>query len=144
MKQEIKLGDKVEVLHGAYKGKTGTVVGMMVLGKDYADPYYEVNMDCEVEERYKCRKTRVTPNNIIGGVLVSDIEVIKPYGEIGVDLCDVIDPGVELPQDNSIAEEYRAYRELRDAIYQAELDVIKKFQEEQRGPYAPRFKKKGE
>lgn len=80
MKQEIKLGDKVEVLHGAYKGKTGTIVGMMVLDQDYADPYYEVNMDCEVEERYKCRQTMITPSNIIGGVVASDIKLISHYG----------------------------------------------------------------
>lgn len=60
------------------------------------------------------------------------------------DLEDVIDPNVDLPQDNSLAEEYWAERELQDAIYQAELDVIKKFKEEHRGPYALRFKKKGE
>lgn len=80
MKQEIKLGDKVEVLHGAYKGKTGTIVGMMVLDQDYADPYYDVNMDCEVEERHKCRKTMITPSNIIGGVVASDIKLISHYG----------------------------------------------------------------
>lgn len=38
MKQGIKLGDKVEVLHGAYRGKTGTIVGMMVLDQDYTGP----------------------------------------------------------------------------------------------------------
>lgn len=80
MKQEIKLGDKVEVLHGAYKGKTGTIVGMMVLDQDYADPYYEVNMDCEVEERHKCHKSLIKPNNIIGGVIASDIKLISHYG----------------------------------------------------------------
>lgn len=80
MKQEIKLGNKVEVLHGAYKGKTGTIVGMMVLDQDYADPYYDVNMDCEVEERHKCRKTMITPSNIIGGVVASDIKLISHYG----------------------------------------------------------------
>lgn len=80
MKQGIKLGDKVEVLHGAYRGKTGTIVGMTVLDQDYADPYYEVNMDCEVEERHKCHKTMITPSNIMGGVIASDIKLISHYG----------------------------------------------------------------
>lgn len=84
MKEEIKIGDKVELLHGAYKGKTGTIVGMMMLGQDYANPYYEVNMDIEVEERYKCRKTMKTPNNIIGGVTASDIKLISHYGHFKV------------------------------------------------------------
>lgn len=80
MKQEIKLGDKVEVLHGAYKGKTGTIVGMMVLDQDYADPYYEVDMDCEVEERHKCLNMMRTPSNRIGGIIASDIKLISHYG----------------------------------------------------------------
>ena len=79
MKKEIKLGDKVELLHGVYKGKTGTIVGMMMLDQYYADPYYEVNMDIEVEERHKCRKTMKIPNNIIGGVTASDIKLISHY-----------------------------------------------------------------
>lgn len=37
-------------------------------------------MDCEVEERHKCRKTMITPSNIIGGVIASDIKLISHYG----------------------------------------------------------------
>lgn len=78
---EIKLGDKVEVLHGVYKGKTGTIVGMMVLDQDYTDPYYEVEMGCEVPEKYKCRKTLIGSNNVIGGVSADELEVISPTSQ---------------------------------------------------------------
>lgn len=78
MKQEIKLGDTVKVSRGVFKDKIGVVVGMIVLGNDFDDPYYEVDMNCEVPEKYKCRKTLIGSNNVIGGVSAEELEVVCP------------------------------------------------------------------
>lgn len=73
---EIKVGDKVRVLNGQFANKTGVVVGIIACNKDYSDPYYEVDMDCQVPNKYKCRKTLITPNNVVGGFNAHDFEVI--------------------------------------------------------------------
>lgn len=75
--QEVKIGDVVKVLRGQFAGETGVVVGMIACFGDYTDPYYEVNMDCEVPDKYKCRKnTLAQPNNVIGGLSAYEFEVI--------------------------------------------------------------------
>lgn len=78
MKQEINLGDAVKVLDGVFKDKTGVVVGKIALGNDFDDPYYEVEMQCEVPDKYKCRKTLIGSNNVIGGVSAEELEVVCP------------------------------------------------------------------
>lgn len=76
--QEINLGDAVKVLDGLFKDKTGVVVGKIAVGNDFDDPYYEVDMNCEVPEKYKCRKTLIGSNNVIGGVSAEGLEVVCP------------------------------------------------------------------
>ncbi len=73
---EIKVGDKVRVSKGRFTGETGVIVGIIVCGRDYADPYYEVDMDCEVPDKYKCRKSLISQNNVIGGLSAYEFEVI--------------------------------------------------------------------
>lgn len=74
--QEVKLGDVVMLLVGSFAGETGIVVGISACRNDYADPYYEVDMNCEAPEKYKCRKTLITPNNVVGGLSAYEFEVI--------------------------------------------------------------------
>ena len=75
--QEVKIGDVVKVLRGQFAGETGVVVGIIACIGDYTDPYYEVDMECEVPDKYKCRKnTLAQPNNVIGGLSVYEFEVI--------------------------------------------------------------------
>lgn len=74
--QEVKLGDVVKVLVGQFAGETGIIVGISACHNDYTDPYYEVDMNCEVPEKYKCRKTLMTPNNVIGGLSAHEFKVI--------------------------------------------------------------------
>lgn len=76
MKQEIKLGDTVKVLEGQFKYETGIVVGINTYDKDFDDPYYEVEMQCEVPDKYKCRKTLIGDNNVIGGLSADELEVL--------------------------------------------------------------------
>jgi len=75
-KQMVALGDVVKILVGNFAGERGVVKGMMVIDNDFTDPYYEVEMECEVPDEYKCRKTLLTPNNVIGGVSAYEFEVI--------------------------------------------------------------------
>lgn len=75
---ELKLGDTVKVLEGVFKDKIGVVVGINTYDKDFDDPYYEVEMQCEVPDKYKCRKTLIGPNNVIGGVSAEKLEVVCP------------------------------------------------------------------
>ena len=76
--QEINLGDAVKVLDGLFKDKTGVVVGKIAVGNDFDDPYYEVEMQCEVPDKYKCRKTLIGSNNVIAGVSAEELEVVCP------------------------------------------------------------------
>lgn len=89
--QEVKIGDVVKVLVGQFAGETGIVVGIIACDKsDYTNLYYEIALNCEVPEKYKCRKTLVTPNNVAGGFSAHDFEVIgnrapkQPSSEIKV------------------------------------------------------------
>lgn len=89
--QEVKIGDVVKVLVGQFAGETGIVVGIIACDKyDYTDHYYEIALNCEVPEKYKCRKTLVTPNNVAGGFSAHEFEVIgnrapkQPSNEIKV------------------------------------------------------------
>lgn len=89
--QEVKIGDVVKVLVGQFTGETGIVVGIIACDKsDYTDHYYEIALNCEVPEKYKCRKTLITPNNVAGGFTAHDFEVIgnrapiQPSNEIKV------------------------------------------------------------
>lgn len=75
--QEVKIGDVAKVLVGQFAGETGIVVGIIACDKsDYTDLYYEIALSCEVPEKYKCRKTLITPNNVVGGFAAHDFEVI--------------------------------------------------------------------
>ena len=88
--QEVKLGDVVEMLRGQFAGEKGVVVGIIAYGNDYTDPYYEVDMQCEVPDKYKCRKTLISPNNVVGGFSACEFVVCgnrapkKPTDEIKV------------------------------------------------------------
>lgn len=73
---ELKLGDIVKVLQGKFAGKTGHVVGISAYGNDFTDPYYDVYMYCEVPEEYRCRKTLINANHVIGGLCADELEVI--------------------------------------------------------------------
>ncbi len=75
-KQKVALGDLVMILVGEFVGKNGVIKGISVCGNDFTDPYYEVDMACEVPDKYKCRKTLIKPNNVIGGLSASEFEVI--------------------------------------------------------------------
>lgn len=74
--QEVKLGDVIKVLVGQFAGETGVIVSISACRNDYTDPYYEADMNCEVPDKYKCRKTLISPNNVIGGLSATDFEVI--------------------------------------------------------------------
>lgn len=76
MKQEIKLGDIVKVSKGKFAGKTGHIVGISAYDNDFTDPYYEVYMYCEVPEGYRCRKTLINANHVIGGLSADELEVL--------------------------------------------------------------------
>lgn len=73
---ELKLGDIVKVSKGKFAGKTGHVVGISAYGNDFTDPYYDVYMYCEVPEEYRCRKTLINANHVIGGLSADELEVI--------------------------------------------------------------------
>lgn len=74
--QEVRLGDVVTVLVGQFAGEKGVIVGISACHNDYSDPYYEVDMNCEVPEKYKCRRTLISPNNVIGGLSAHEFKVI--------------------------------------------------------------------
>lgn len=74
--QEVRLGDVVTVLVGQFAGEKGVIVGISACHNDYSDPYYEVDMNCEVPEKYKCRKALISPDNVIGGLSAHEFEVI--------------------------------------------------------------------
>lgn len=89
--QEVKIGDVVKVLVGQFAGETGIVVGIIAFDEfDYTDPYYEIALNCDVPEKYKCRKTLITPNNVAGGFTANGFKVIgnrapiQPSNEIKV------------------------------------------------------------
>lgn len=73
---ELKLGDIVKVSKGKFAGKTGHVVGISAYGNDFTDPYYDVYMYCEVPEEYRCRKTLINANHVIGGLSADELEVL--------------------------------------------------------------------
>ena len=73
---ELKLGDIVKVSKGKFARKTGHVVGISAYGNDFTDPYYDVYMYCEVPEEYRCRKTLINANHVIGGLSADELEVI--------------------------------------------------------------------
>ena len=75
---ELKLGDIVKVSKGVFAGKTGHVVGISTYDNNFTDPYYEVYMHCVVPDKYKCRKTLIGSNNVIGGVSAEELEVVCP------------------------------------------------------------------
>lgn len=75
--QQVMMGDVVKILRGELAGENGVVVGIIALDKnDYTDPYFEVEMNCEVPDKYKCRKHTLNPRNIVGGFTACDFEVI--------------------------------------------------------------------
>lgn len=89
--QEVKLGDVVKVLVGHFAGETGVIVGISACDKhDYSDPYYEIGLECEVPEKYLCRKSLVEANKVTGGWSRRDFKVIgnrapiQPTDEIKV------------------------------------------------------------
>lgn len=75
--QEVKLGDVVKVLVGHFAGEKGVIVGMIACDKsDYADPYYEIEMECDVPEEFRVRKTLIGQSRVIGGVERRHLKVI--------------------------------------------------------------------
>lgn len=75
--QEVKLGDVVTVLVGHFAGEKGVIVGMIACDKsDYADPYYEIEMGCDVPEEFRVRKTLIGQSRVIGGVEKRYLKVI--------------------------------------------------------------------
>lgn len=75
--QEVKLGDVVTVLVGHFAGEKGVIVGMIACDKsDYADPYYEIEMECDVPEEFRVRKTIIGQSRVIGGVERRHLKVI--------------------------------------------------------------------
>lgn len=75
--QEVKLGDVVTVLVGHFAGEKGIIVGMIACDKsDYADPYYEIEMECDVPEEFRVRKTLIGQSRVIGGVEKRYLKVI--------------------------------------------------------------------
>lgn len=75
--QEVKLGDVVTVLVGHFAGEKGVIVGMIACDKsDYADPYYEIEMECDVPEEFRVRKTLIGQSRVIGGVERRYLKVI--------------------------------------------------------------------
>ena len=76
--QEVKLGDVVTVLVGHFAGEKGVIVGMIACDKsDYADPYYEIEMECDVPEEFRVRKTLIGQSCVIGGVEKRYLKVTK-------------------------------------------------------------------
>lgn len=76
MKREINLGDIVKVSKGKFAGKTGPVVGVSAYGGDFADPFYEVALHCDVPDEYKYHKPLIGDNNVIGGLSADELEVL--------------------------------------------------------------------
>lgn len=75
--QEVKLGDVVTVLIGHFAGEKGVIVGMIACDKsDFADPYYEIEMECDVPEEFRVRKTLIGQSRVIGGVEKRYLKVI--------------------------------------------------------------------
>lgn len=101
--EEVKIGDVVKMQNGLFAGKTGVVVGIMKPSRcDIGDLYYEVEMDCEVPDEYKCRKALLTPNNIIGGVSASEFKVC------GNHTPEKQTEGIKLDLSDTYWEKYRA------------------------------------
>lgn len=92
--QEVRLGDVVTVLVGQFAGEKGVIVGISACHNDYSDPYYEVDMNCEVPEKYKCRKTLISPNNVIGGLSAHEFKVIGN--------CAPKQPSMEIKQGDKV------------------------------------------
>ena len=81
-KQDVKLGDVVRVLNGKFAGEQGVIVAITTLSEnDFKDPYYEVELKCDVPEEYKVRKGSLLPNEnkVTGGFNKCDFEVIGNY-----------------------------------------------------------------
>lgn len=75
--QEVRLGDIVTVLVGHFAGEKGVIVGMIACDKsDYAGPYYEIEMECDVPEEFRVRKTLIGRSRVIGGVEKRYLKVI--------------------------------------------------------------------
>lgn len=75
--QEVRLGDIVTVLVGHFAGEKGVIVGIIACDKsDYADPYYEIEMECDVPEEFRVRKTLIGRSRVIGGVEKRYLKVI--------------------------------------------------------------------
>lgn len=65
------------VLVGHFAGEKGVIVGMIACDKsDYADPYYEIEMECDVPEEFRVRKTIIGQSRVIGGVERRHLKVI--------------------------------------------------------------------
>lgn len=110
--QEVKLGDVVKVLVGHFAGEKGVIVGMIACDKsDYADPYYEIEMECDVPEEFRVRKTLIGQSRVIGGVERRYLKVIgnrapkQPSNEIKVG--DKVRVLRDMPQ---FYLEYNSYR----------------------------------
>lgn len=75
--QEVRLGDVVTVLVGHFAGEKGVIVGMIACNvSDYTDPYYEIEMECDVPEEFRVRKTLIGQSRVIGGVEKRYLKVV--------------------------------------------------------------------
>lgn len=74
----ITIGDKVRVIRGRFSGETGIVVGVRASDKRCVDDlYYEVEMDCEIPDSCKCRKSFLDNHgNVAGGFDACDLELV--------------------------------------------------------------------
>ena len=130
--QEVRLGDVVTVLVGHFAGEKGVIVGISACHNDYSDPYYEVDMNCEVPEKYKCRKTLISPNNVIGGLSAHEFEVIGN--------CAPKQPSMEIKQGDKVRVSENAPSEI---IKNEGIPTAREFTVTTLGGYYAEIKLKG-
>lgn len=119
--QEVRLGDVVTVLVGHFAGEKGVIVGMIACdNSDYADPYYEIEMECDVPEEFRVRKTLIGQSRVIGGVEKRYLKVIgnrapkQPSMEIK--------QGDKVRVSKDIPQFYRRYNSYR--VFEVEHQVV--------------------
>ena len=132
--QEVKLGDVVTVCIGQFAGETGIIVGIFACHNDYTDPYYEVDMNCEVPEKYKCRKTLISPNNVIGGLSAHEFKVIGN--------CAPKQPSMEIKQGDKVMVSKDAPRIYTPDWVDAMFDLVLKVTEVEDGNAMVEFAKR--
>lgn len=132
--QEVRLGDVVTVLVGQFAGEKGVIVGIFACHNDYSDPYYEVDMNCEVPEKYKCRKTLISPNNVIGGLSAHEFKVIGNFAPK--------QPSMEIKQGDKVRVAKDAPRIYTPDWVDAMFDLVLKVTEVEDGNAMVEFAKR--